>query len=210
MCTFLCFTAGAWPVMDLHIRLKWICAMRQSLFFSLQMVNTAAREDGSPEGFPFQLLPTHSTMWSPEQAKVTLNARLDACLVPSPASPGGNLAQLPRSLILLSADRQQRVCECRCNVQCLSRHLLLSLHLRYQISTVSVAWQALCMCAAGVRLAYSHVVVLDSFFGEPEREALLSELTQPGWDHSKVDTVNKQPTRLDQKSRRSICCSLLF
>ena len=39
---------------------------------------------------------------------------------------------------------------------------------------------------AGVRLAYSHVVVLDSFFGEPEREALLSQLTQPGWDHSKV------------------------
>ncbi len=51
--------------------------------------------------------------------------------------------------------------------------------------------------AAGVRLAYSHVVVLDSFFGEPEREALLSELTQPGWDHSKVGTDIRHPTRLE-------------
>ena len=39
---------------------------------------------------------------------------------------------------------------------------------------------------AGVRLAYSHVVVLDSFFGEPEREMLLCQLTEPGWNPSQV------------------------
>jgi len=58
------------------------------------MVSTAASEDGSPGGFPFQLLPTHDTTWTPHQAKVTLNARMDARLVPSPASPGGTIALL--------------------------------------------------------------------------------------------------------------------
>ena len=38
----------------------------------------------------------------------------------------------------------------------------------------------------GLRLAYSHVVVLDGFFGEEERVALLDALTQPGWDHAQV------------------------
>ena len=39
---------------------------------------------------------------------------------------------------------------------------------------------------AGVRLAYSHVVVLDSFLGELERDALLCQLTEPGWNPSQV------------------------
>lgn len=39
---------------------------------------------------------------------------------------------------------------------------------------------------AGVRLAYSHVVVLDSFFGELQRDALLCQLTEPGWNPSQV------------------------
>ena len=37
-----------------------------------------------------------------------------------------------------------------------------------------------------VRLAYSHMVVLDSFFDETEREALLSQLTESGWAHAQV------------------------
>ena len=43
-----------------------------------------------------------------------------------------------------------------------------------------------CALLAEVRLAYSHVVVLDSFFGEAEREPLLSQLTESGWDHTRV------------------------
>ena len=43
-----------------------------------------------------------------------------------------------------------------------------------------------CALLADVRLAYSHVVVLDSFFGEAEREALLSQLTERDWDHAQV------------------------
>jgi hypothetical protein len=37
-----------------------------------------------------------------------------------------------------------------------------------------------------MRLNYSHVVVLDNFFGEAERQALLDHLTAPGWDHTQV------------------------
>ena len=55
----------------------------------MQMVSTARSEEVALEGFPFQLLPTHDSTWTPEHAKVTLNARLDGRLVPSPASPGG-------------------------------------------------------------------------------------------------------------------------
>ena len=42
------------------------------------------------------------------------------------------------------------------------------------------------MLLAEVRLAYSHVVVLDSFFGKAEREPLLSQMTESGWDHAQV------------------------
>jgi hypothetical protein len=38
-----------------------------------------------------------------------------------------------------------------------------------------------------MRLDYAHVVVLDNFFGEPERRALLDHLTAPGWDHLQVN-----------------------
>lgn len=55
-----------------------------------QMVSTAAREEEALEGFAFQLLPTHESPWTPDQAKVALSARMDARLVPSPASPGGD------------------------------------------------------------------------------------------------------------------------
>lgn len=54
------------------------------------MVSTAASDEGCPEGFAFQLLSTHDSTWTPDEAKVTLNTRLDARLVPSPASPSGN------------------------------------------------------------------------------------------------------------------------
>ena len=66
----------------------------------LQMASTAASNDGAPEGFPFQLLPTHGTVWTPSQAKVTLSARMDARLVPSPASPGGNALQFSTGVSL--------------------------------------------------------------------------------------------------------------
>ncbi|BDA51114.1 hypothetical protein COCOBI_17-3340 [Coccomyxa sp. Obi] len=43
----------------------------------------------------------------------------------------------------------------------------------------------------GMRLDYAHVVVLDNFFGEPERTALLEHLTAPGWDHSQGPPPDK-------------------
>ena len=41
------------------------------------------------EAFPFRPLQMHPTDWTPDQALVTLNARMDARLVPSSASPDG-------------------------------------------------------------------------------------------------------------------------
>lgn len=64
---------------------------------------------------------THESDWDPESLRVTLNARLDARLVPH---------------------------------------------------------------GSAMRLDYGHVVVLDDFIGEPERQSLIDTLTQPGWDHS--------------------------
>ena len=37
----------------------------------------------------FEFLRTHDTAWTPDQVQVTLNARCDARIVPSPASPQG-------------------------------------------------------------------------------------------------------------------------
>ena len=71
---------------------------------------------------------THDSKWDPDTAQVTLNARLDARLVPQ---------------------------------------------------------------GSAMRLDYSHVVVLDNFFGEPERQALLNLLTAPGWDHSEGPPTDK-------------------
>ena len=72
----------------------------------MQMVSTAGSEEVAQEGFPFQLLPTHDSTWTPAHAKVTLNARLDGRLVPSPASPGGTelLTTLIISLYLRPSD----------------------------------------------------------------------------------------------------------
>ena len=66
---------------------------------------------------PFRPVATHDTVWTPKQAKVTLNARLDARIVPCGGAGGG------------------------------------------------------------ARLAHSHVVVLDDFFGEAEHSELLELLT---------------------------------
>lgn len=63
----------------------------------------------------------HMSDWNPETVQVTLNARIDAKLVPHGST---------------------------------------------------------------MRLDYSHVVVLDNFIGESERQSLLDLLTQPDWDHS--------------------------
>ena len=70
------------------------------------MVGTAASGEGCPEGFAFQLLPTHDSTWEPNEAQVTLSARLDARLVPSPASPlgdcsGAACSYAGRSLLIL-------------------------------------------------------------------------------------------------------------
>ena len=35
-----------------------------------------------------------------------------------------------------------------------------------------------------MRLGYGHVVVIDNFIGETERQSLIDTLTQPGWDRS--------------------------
>ena len=77
-------------------------------------------------GFSYAPLATAPSSWSPASAKITLNARLDARIVPSAASPHG------------------------------------------------------------VRVDYSHVVVLDSFCEEAHRAELLARLTHPGWDHTQV------------------------
>ena len=71
---------------------------------------------------------THESTWDPSTAQVTLNARLDARLVPQ---------------------------------------------------------------GSAMRLDYSHVVVLDDFIGEPERQGLLEFLTQPDWDHSNGPPAEK-------------------
>lgn len=71
---------------------------------------------------------THESSWDPNTAQVTLNARLDARLVPH---------------------------------------------------------------GDGMRLDYGHVVVLDDFIGEPQRQALLDLLTQPDWDHSEGPPTDK-------------------
>ncbi len=43
-----------------------------------------------PHPLPFRLLPTGApTDWDPAAAEVTLNVRLDGCIVPSEASPEG-------------------------------------------------------------------------------------------------------------------------
>ena len=39
--------------------------------------------------FPFRRLETHASDWKADDATVALNARMDARLVPSPASPDG-------------------------------------------------------------------------------------------------------------------------
>ena len=49
--------------------------------------------------------------------------------------------------------------------------------------------------AEGARLDYSHVVVIDHFFDEPQRAELLAQLTHPGWDHSQVITPPPPPPR---------------
>lgn len=158
------------------------------------MLSTAASDDGAPEGFPFQLLPTHGTSWTPSQAKVTLSARMDARLVPSPASPGGVAAQLfvPVSLCMRRDATGLRRRSSPLSAPVLSSVVSLC-------SGESTRKGGLYddlrtdMHGAGVRLAYSHVAVLDSFFGEPEREALLSQLTQPGWDHLQVSPTHRHP-----------------
>ncbi|KAK9804412.1 hypothetical protein WJX72_011538 [[Myrmecia] bisecta] len=76
-------------------------------------------------------LQTHETGWDPASVKVAINARLDARIVPSAASPDG------------------------------------------------------------ARLDYAHIVVLDDFFGEDERVALLGFLTAPDWDHSRGPPADK-------------------
>lgn len=48
----------------------------------------------------FQLLETHASDWTPDQADVTLNARMDARLVPSPASPDGRSCLLHAAAFL--------------------------------------------------------------------------------------------------------------
>lgn len=81
--------------------------------------------------FATNKIQTHSSDWSPDTVQVTLNARIDARLVP---------------------------------------------------------------CAApqqGLRLSYGHIVVLDNFVGEDERNELLDLLTQPGWDHSQGPPTDK-------------------
>lgn len=79
----------------------------------------------SANGLTMNEIQTHSSDWSTDSLQITLNARIDARLVP---------------------------------------------------------------CAApqqGLRLSYGHVVVLDNFIGEAERQGLLDFLTQCHWDHSK-------------------------
>ena len=50
----------------------------------------AAAAAASPHPLPFRLLPTGApTDWDPASAAVTLNVRLDGCIVPSEASAEG-------------------------------------------------------------------------------------------------------------------------
>ena len=40
--------------------------------------------------------------------------------------------------------------------------------------------------AEGARVDYAHVAVIDALFGEEQRKELLTMLTEPEWDHTKV------------------------
>lgn len=73
----------------------------------MQMVSTARSEEVALEGFPFQLLPAHASTWTPEHAQVTLNARLDGRLVPSPASPGGTELLITTSSFYFDSRRSE-------------------------------------------------------------------------------------------------------
>lgn len=44
---------------------------------------------------------------------------------------------------------------------------------------------------SGMRLDYGHVVVLDNFIDEPQRQALLDLLTKPEWEHSEGPPTDK-------------------
>ena len=57
------------------------------------------------EALPFRLLQTHPTGWTPDQAVVTLNARMDARLVPSPASSDGTSIMVPRLETMLPSEQ---------------------------------------------------------------------------------------------------------
>lgn len=51
-----------------------------------------------------------------------------------------------------------------------------------------------------MRLDYAHVVVLDDFFGEAERVALMEHLTAPGWDHTQVRIPRRNQSHCWQES----------
>lgn len=51
----------------------------------------AAAAAAVPPPLPFRLLPTAPTTWDPAAANVTLNVRLDGCIVPS-EKQGGRIA----------------------------------------------------------------------------------------------------------------------
>ena len=59
--------------------------------FCAQAMAPMSQQERSPllARLLFQLLETHASDWTPDQAAVTLNARMDARLVPSPASTDG-------------------------------------------------------------------------------------------------------------------------
>ncbi len=53
--------------------------------------------DAGEAGVPFRLLETAGTDWSPDGLQPTVNARVDARLVPSPTSPDGECKSFPQS-----------------------------------------------------------------------------------------------------------------
>lgn len=163
----------------------------------------------------FELLRTRATSWRPAEARVALNARMDARIVPDssfcgmsgaawagtgscPAGaqgpsclPPGGAAQPTAGARPVSSAASGAGgaggCSAGGGMQQSGSAAEPGKGCRDRDGGGGVGTsKGPGLSGAGARLHYTHVVVLDDFVGEAERGALLDLLTAPGWDHTQV------------------------